>query len=121
MDPGILDVRKLTVCVTFERDSIGEDEANYRTRYHAGHIRWANRQAKAPDFLTIHTPVHPVKKQIFSSNGGHNLIIFKDVPLIYGFSAKAPVGPVAASMLNGYLRSGGSGLSLPGCAEVARE
>ena len=41
--------RTLTVCVTFERDSIGEDEANYRTRYNAGHIRWANRQAKAPD------------------------------------------------------------------------
>jgi ABC-type glycerol-3-phosphate transport system substrate-binding protein len=38
------------------------------------------RQAKAPDFLTIHTPVHPVKKQVFSSNGGHNMIIFKDIP-----------------------------------------
>lgn len=38
------------------------------------------RLAKAPDFLTIHTPVHPVKKQIFASNGGHNLMIFKDVP-----------------------------------------
>ena len=36
-------------------------------------------------------------------------LIFKDVPVIYGFSAKAPVGPVAASMLSGYFRSGGSG------------
>jgi len=35
-------------------------------------------------------------------------IIFKDVPVIYGFSAKAPVGPTAASMLSGYLRSGSS-------------
>jgi hypothetical protein len=34
-------------------------------------------------------------------------LIFKDVPVIYGFSAKAPVGPVAASMLSSYLRSGG--------------
>jgi ABC-type glycerol-3-phosphate transport system substrate-binding protein len=38
------------------------------------------RQNKAPDFMTIHTPVHPVKKQVFASNGGHNLIVFKDVP-----------------------------------------
>jgi len=34
-------------------------------------------------------------------------LIFDDVPVIYGFSAKAPVGPVAASMLGGYFRSGG--------------
>jgi len=35
-------------------------------------------------------------------------VIFKDVSVIYGFSAKAPVGPTAASMLGGYLRSGSS-------------
>jgi hypothetical protein len=34
-------------------------------------------------------------------------LIFRDVPVIYGFSAKAPLGPVAASMLSSYLRSGG--------------
>ena len=34
-------------------------------------------------------------------------VIFDDTPVIYGFSAKAPVGPVAASMLSGYFRSGG--------------
>lgn len=34
-------------------------------------------------------------------------LIFKGVPVIYGFSAKAPVGPVAASMLTGYFRSNG--------------
>lgn len=39
------------------------------------------RQNKAPDFLTVHMPVHPVKKQVFAANGGHNLIVFKDVPL----------------------------------------
>jgi multiple sugar transport system substrate-binding protein len=38
------------------------------------------RQEKAPDFLTIHMPVHPVKKQVFAANGGHNLIVFKEVP-----------------------------------------
>jgi hypothetical protein len=36
-------------------------------------------------------------------------LIFKDVPVIYGFSEKAPVGPVAASMLRGYFQSGGGG------------
>jgi len=34
-------------------------------------------------------------------------LIFDDVPVIYGFSAKAPVGPVAASKLGGYFRAGG--------------
>ena len=35
-------------------------------------------------------------------------LIFKGVPVIYGFSAKAPVGPVAASMLSSYFASGSS-------------
>jgi multiple sugar transport system substrate-binding protein len=39
------------------------------------------RLNQAPDFQTIHTPVHAVKKQVFASNGGHNLNVFKDVPL----------------------------------------
>lgn len=34
-------------------------------------------------------------------------LIFKGVPAIYGFSAKAPIGPAAASMLRSYFRSGG--------------
>jgi multiple sugar transport system substrate-binding protein len=38
------------------------------------------RQEKAPDFQTIHMPVHPVKKQVFAANGGHNLMIFKEIP-----------------------------------------
>jgi len=33
--------------------------------------------------------------------------IFKDVPVIYGFSSTAPLGPVAASSLNRYLRAQG--------------
>lgn len=34
--------------------------------------------------------------------------IFKGVPVIYGFSAKAPVGPAAASMLSRYFQTSGS-------------
>ncbi|HEY2967345.1 MAG TPA: hypothetical protein VGK75_03170 [Casimicrobiaceae bacterium] len=36
-------------------------------------------------------------------------LIFRNVPVIYGFSSKAPVGPTAASMLDRYFRSGASG------------
>jgi hypothetical protein len=36
-------------------------------------------------------------------------LIFQDVPVIYGFSSKAPVGTIAASMLGGYFQSGASG------------
>jgi hypothetical protein len=35
-------------------------------------------------------------------------LIFNGVPVIYGFSAKAPVGPVAASMLHSYFHSNGA-------------
>jgi hypothetical protein len=34
--------------------------------------------------------------------------IFKDVPVIYGFSSKAPLGPTAASILERYFHSGAS-------------
>jgi hypothetical protein len=34
-------------------------------------------------------------------------LVFGGVPVIYGFSGKAPIGPVTASFLNGYFRSGG--------------
>src|SRR6266516_3587477 len=35
--------------------------------------------------------------------------IFKDVPVIYGFSSKAPLGPVAGSMLDRYFQSASGG------------
>ena len=35
--------------------------------------------------------------------------IFKDVPVIYGFSSKAPLGPVAAAVLDRYFQSGATG------------
>lgn len=34
--------------------------------------------------------------------------VFKDVPVIYGFSSVAPLGPVAAATLSGYFRSNGA-------------
>ena len=34
--------------------------------------------------------------------------VFKDVPVIYGFSSAAPYGPVAAGTLDRYLRAGGT-------------
>ena len=36
-------------------------------------------------------------------------LIFRDVPVIYGFSSKAPVGPTAASTLARYFQSGSGG------------
>lgn len=34
--------------------------------------------------------------------------VFKDVPVIYGFSSSAPLGPVAGSVLERYFRTGGA-------------
>ncbi len=34
----------------------------------------------APPYLTIHVPVHPVKKQIAAGNGGWSVVFFKNVP-----------------------------------------
>jgi hypothetical protein len=36
-------------------------------------------------------------------------LLFKDVPVIYGFSSVAPLGPVAGSILNSYFRHSGTG------------
>src|SRR5437660_3647692 len=36
-------------------------------------------------------------------------LIFKDVPVIYGFSSVAPLGPTAASFLGRYFQSAGTG------------
>ena len=36
-------------------------------------------------------------------------LLFKDVPVIYGFSSVAPLGPVAGSILNRYFRGSGTG------------
>jgi hypothetical protein len=36
-------------------------------------------------------------------------VVFKDVPVLYGFSSVAPLGPVAASSLNRYFQAVGAG------------
>jgi hypothetical protein len=36
-------------------------------------------------------------------------LVFKDVPVIYGFSAAAPLGPTAASLLSRHFQSAGAG------------
>ncbi len=43
------------------------------------------------------------------SNRDRMRSVFKDVPVIYGFSGKAPLGPTAASVLDRYFRSGAGG------------
>lgn len=37
------------------------------------------RQANAPAFGVVHIPVQPQKKQIAAANGGHSMIVMKDV------------------------------------------
>jgi hypothetical protein len=56
------------------------------------------------------------ERQLQLLNAGHGessrdrmRLVFKDVPVIYGFSSVAPLGPVAASTLNGYFRASGPG------------
>lgn len=55
------------------------------------------------------------ERQLQALNAGHGQssrdrmrLVFKDVPVIYGFSSVAPLGPIAASVLERYLRSGGA-------------
>ena len=52
------------------------------------------------------------ERQLRALNAGHGQSsrdrmrqVFKDVPVIYGFSSVAPLGPVAGSTLNSYFRS----------------
>ena len=56
------------------------------------------------------------ERQWRSLNAGHGASsrdrmrqVFKDVPVIYGFSSVAPLGPTAAATLNSYFRSHGAG------------
>ncbi len=43
------------------------------------------------------------------SNRDRMRLVFKDVPVIYGFSSKAPLGPSAATVLDRYFQTGGAG------------
>ena len=48
-------------------------------------------------------------EQHAGSNRDRMRSIFKDVPVIYGFSSKAPLGPSAAATLDKYFKSGPAG------------
>ncbi|MGH2351993.1 MAG: ABC transporter substrate-binding protein [Chloroflexota bacterium] len=39
------------------------------------------RKNNAPAFGVVHAPVHPVKKEIHAPNGGHNMAVFREVPV----------------------------------------
>jgi multiple sugar transport system substrate-binding protein len=54
------------------------------------------RQNNAPAFETIHVPVHPGKRQVLAVNGGHNVVVFKDVP-----PARRQAAAQVAKWLNG--------------------
>ena len=62
-----------------------------------------------------HSPKE-AKRQLQSLNAAHGESsrdrmrqVFKDVPVIYGFSSVAPLGPIAASTLSRYFRASGAG------------
>jgi hypothetical protein len=55
------------------------------------------------------------ERQLRALNAGHGessrdrmRLVFKDVPVIYGFSSVAPLGPIAASTLERYFRGNGA-------------
>lgn len=62
-----------------------------------------------------HSPKE-AEQHLRSLNAGHGessrdrmRLVFKDVPVIYGFTSSAPLGPIAGSVLSGYFRAHGTG------------
>jgi hypothetical protein len=55
--------------------------------------------------------VHALNQRHSDSNRDRMRQIFANVPVIYGFSSKAPLGPTAATLLDRYFQTGGSGES----------
>ena len=58
--------------------------------------------------------VRTLNEQYGDSNRDRMRQIFASVPVIYGFSSKAPLGPVAGSLLDRYFQSGAAGASAIG-------
>jgi hypothetical protein len=52
--------------------------------------------------------VQALNERYAESNRDRMRNIFKDVPVIYGFSSKAPLGPSAAGVLQRYFQAGGA-------------
>ncbi len=66
--------------------------------------------------LTRLNPTRPEERQTRATNALHGETnrdrmrrIFSDVPVIYGFSSKAPLGQAAAGMLSHYFQNGAAG------------
>ena len=78
----------------------------------------ANSSASAEVVRSLVREGHSLKeaeRQLLALNAEHGESsrdrmrqVFKDVPVIYGFSSLAPLGPLAASTLGGYFRSTGA-------------
>jgi hypothetical protein len=78
----------------------------------------AQNSASAEVIRSLLREGHSLKeaeRQVRRLNAGHGQSgrdrmrqVFKDVPVIYGFSSVAPLGPAAASTLSGYFRSTGA-------------
>ena len=78
----------------------------------------AQNSASAEIMRSLLREGHSLKeaeRQVRRLNAGHGQSsrdrmrqVFKDVPVIYGFSSVAPLGPIAATTLNSYFRSTGA-------------
>ena len=78
----------------------------------------ANSSTSAEIVRSLVREGHSLKaaeQQLRALNAGHGESsrdrmrqVFKDVPVIYGFSSVAPLGPIAASTLSGYFRAQGA-------------
>jgi len=100
--PGLFSQLKevyLFGCNTLNADAQKDASAEIaRSLVRAGHS-----QADAEDLARVLGERHA------GSNRDRMRQIFKDVPAIYGFSSKAPLGPVAASVLDRYFAAGATG------------
>ena len=78
----------------------------------------AQNSASAEVMRSLLRDGHSLKeaeRQVRRLNAGHGQSsrdrmrqVFKDVPVIYGFSSVAPLGPIAAATLNSYFRGSGA-------------
>jgi hypothetical protein len=76
-------------------------------RYASGEaVRSLQRAGHAPDDVAALTRL--LELQHGESNRDRMRAVFKDVPVIYGFSAKAPLGARAAPLLERWFKAGGA-------------
>ncbi|MEO8536686.1 MAG: hypothetical protein ABI533_04110, partial [Betaproteobacteria bacterium] len=98
--PGLFSQLKevyLFGCNTLNADALRSASAEVVRSF----IRSGHSQAEAEQLANILGERHA------QSNRERMRQIFKDVPVVYGFSSKAPLGRAAAPLLERYLQSGG--------------